>query len=240
MLEELGIPSEHVHALPQSRRAKAYHPLGKVPALIETIPPVRLENIEERRHKPFVMYESAAINTYLGDLVNTDSTEGQPENQPPRLVPLAGTRERGLYEQTISCIMTELDSQALWIHRKHETMGKYFGNIPEAVRHAKNHFEKVNAVLAQQLHNNSNSTSSSSSSSQKCAYKYLVGSQFTAADILYVHCLEWSQSIGWDEAWKKDAKLCEYVDACKKRPAFQRVAAMRAQEQRDMKRKGKL
>ena len=233
MLEELGIPYEHVRAMPQSRKIKAYHPLGKVPALIETTPSDDPTNTEENPSKPFVMYESAAINTYLGDFVNTIGN-----GDPARLVPLVGTHERGLYEQTVSCIMTELDSQGLWIHRKHETMGEYFGHIPAAVSHAKRHFELVNAALAKQLHNNINHIDASSPRDSVC--NFLVGSQFTAADILYVHCLDWSQAIGWDKGWKKDTKLCAYFDICKARPAFQRVAAIRAKEQQDMKRKSKL
>lgn len=234
MLEELGIPYEHVRAMPQSRKSKACHPLGKVPALIETTSSG--DPTEEHSPQPFVMYESAAMNTYLGDLVNTIGSGDQ-----RRLVPLVGTHERGLYEQTVSCIMTELDSQGLWIHRKHETMGKYFGHIPDAVKHAKHHFDMVNATLAQQLHNNDNSKYyASAASSRKSTCNFLVGSQFTAADILYVHCLDWSQSIGWDEGWKKDAKLIEYFDICKERPAFQRVAAIRMKEQQGMNRKSKL
>ena len=242
MLEELGIPYEHVPAMPQSRKIKAYHPLGKVPALIETIPSENPDKIhEERAPKEFVMYESAAINTYLGDLVNAYSSEGQSGIGLPQLVPLVGTQDRGLYEQTVSCIMTELDSQALWIHRKHETMGKYFGHIPDAVQHAKHHFQMVNAALAQQLHNNKGSNSSSTTNERKTnTGPYLVGSHFTAADILYVHCLEWSQSIGWDEAWKKDVKLCEYFHTCQERPAFQRVAAMRAKEEVTREQQSKL
>jgi len=205
MLEELGIPYEHIAASPQSKTILAVNPLGKVPALVE-------KDLHETPY--FVMYESAAINTYLGDLVNTQ----QPQDKAHPMVPIPGTHLRGLYEQTVSCISTELDAQGLWIHRKHEAMAKYFGRIPEAVSHAKEQFTKVNAVLTQQIHSNS-------------LGKFLVGNHFTAADILYVHCLEWSVSIGWDDAWKNDAKLCEYYKTCKQRPAYQKVAALRKKEQ---------
>ena len=243
MLEELGLPYEHLPGvLPQSRTIQAYHPLGKVPVLIET------GTNEDGDVKPFVLYESAAINTYLGDLVNTALSVVPEERVDSRrsLVPRVGTHARGLYEQTVSCIMTELDAQGLWIHRKHHAMGKVFGYIPQAVQHAQQHFHKVNAVLAQQLvHNHKTSSSSSSSFSRKNAnnnnnstqsqYYYLVGSQFTAADILYVHCLDWSESIGWDTEWKQNATLCDYLKGCRARPAYRQVAALRTQELKDMK-----
>ena len=207
MLEELGIPYEHVLAIPHCKKVKSNHPLGKVPILVEVA-------VDSSHNKtPFVMYESAAINTYLGDLVNSIK-EG--ENTP--LVPKPGTHERGLYEQTVSCIITELDSQGLWIHRKHHDLGRFFGSIPQAVQHAKEHFDKVNGVLITQIEENPNG-------------KFLVGSAFTAADILYVHCLDWSKAIGWDDQWQDNEILLQYLQTCKTRPAYQKVAAMRRKEE---------
>jgi glutathione S-transferase len=206
MLEELGIPYQYIPAQPQGKSILPYNPLGKVPALVE---------ISVTGAPPFAMYESAAINTYLGDLVYGLNPVAAQE---PRLVPPPGTHLRGLYEQTVSCIITELDAQALWIHRKHCDMGQYFGFIPEAVKHAKDHFTRVNKVLAKQLHANSQGL-------------YLVGPHFTAADILYAHCLGWSMAIGWQDEWKDDAKLTEYLRRCRQRVAYQKVAALRDQEQ---------
>jgi glutathione S-transferase len=209
MLEELGIPYEHIVARPHSTTVRTYNPLGKVPALVEF-----LDDVSSVSQKPFVMYESAAINTYLGDLANSVLGAQQGTTD---LVPKAGTHLRGMYEQTVSCIMTELDSQGLWIHRKHESMGQFFGFIPEAVEHAKGHFEKVNAVLAQQIKDNKDGP-------------YLVGSSFTAADILYVHCLNWSKIIGWGKKWSNNDSLCRYYRLCTERPSYQKVNAMRQRE----------
>ena len=58
------------------------------------------------------MYESAAISTYLGDKFRDVAD----------LVPTPGTQARGRYEQTVMCIQSELDSQALWLHRKHAAL----------------------------------------------------------------------------------------------------------------------
>jgi len=225
MLEELGLAYDHLLVMPQSRKLKGLNPLGKVPVLIE-----RSESDSNGSNdKPlFVMYESAAINTYLGDLVNRmQESNNYNGHNGERLVPLAGTHERGLFDQTVSCIITELDSQSLWIHRKHDAMGNIFGHIPKAVEHAKSHFNTVNAVLAQQIRDNAISN-------------YLVGSNFTAADILYIHCLDWSRSIGWDDQWKKDEQLCEYVKNCTDRPAYRQVAEMRAEEMKAIKAKSGL
>jgi glutathione S-transferase len=193
MLEELAVPYQHVVAAsPQSKETKTYNPLGKVPVLVE--------------HDGFVLYESVAINTYLGDEYRSNN---------PTLVPPAGTRKRAIYNQTMSVLSTELDTQGLWIHRKHESMGHVFTYIPDAVTHARKYFHKTNRTLIQQLKNEG---------------PYLLGTDFTAADIFYVHCLDWSISIGWDDKWKEDPVIIEYLKLCKERPAYFKVKAMRAAE----------
>mmetsp|Transcript_16149 Transcript_16149/g.45239 ORF Transcript_16149/g.45239 Transcript_16149/m.45239 type:complete len:245 (-) Transcript_16149:154-888(-) len=191
MLEELGIEYEHLPLLPLSKEVKKYNPLRKVPVLI-THP------------DGFVLYESAAINTYLCDLV-----------QHPTMVPPPRTESRAIYDQTVSVIISELDAQGLWIQRKHEGMGDLFTFVPDAVTHARKYFHKTNRALIGQL---------------KQPGPYLLGPDFTAADVLYVHCLDWSKTIGWDEKWKDDAAVVRYMTLCKQRPAFRKVAAMRAQE----------
>jgi glutathione S-transferase len=177
MLEELGVAYEHVPASPLSPDARAHNPFGKVPAL----------------HDPehdFTMYESAAINTYLGDKFSAFSAAGATAGAGvarPRLVPSAGTPARGRYEQTVFCIMTELDAQGLWIHRKHETFGRVFGHCPEAVAHAKATSLRTVGVLAKQL--------------RRGGGPFLLGADFTAADVLFVHSLNWAENIGWGDKW---------------------------------------
>ena len=54
---------------------------------------------------------------------------------------------------------------------------------------------------------------------------YLLGAKFTAADILYVHCLDWASSIGWKtEQWPEH--LAEYRAKCHERAAYQKVKGM--------------
>ena len=87
---------------------------------------------------------------------------------------------------------------------------------------------------------------------------YLLGEHFTAADILYVHCLDWAESIGWYEGIKMDKennsmqevdddhddgltndearrttgtiKLAEYLEKCRQRSGYKRAIERRMQE----------
>ncbi|KAJ8603706.1 hypothetical protein CTAYLR_000184 [Chrysophaeum taylorii] len=191
MLEELnevaGVEFEHIPARPWSEEAKKHNPFGKVPALSDG---------------EFVMYESAAINTYLGDKFGL-------------LVPKAGTKERGKYEQVVHTIQCELDAQGVWVHRKHEQLADSFGAAPEAVKAARKHAAKVIKVLADECN------------------PYLLGNEFTAADVLFVHCLVWARMIGWSEdtfdspngCAETTSHLKTYLELCQSRPAFERTQA---------------
>jgi len=199
MLQELGVPYEHSTAPPWSDDVKQYHPMCKVPVLV----------VDDT----FSLYESAAINTFLGDVYH--DTEGR------ALVPLVPSIERAKYDQTILCIMTEIDAQGLWIHRKHAALGKVFGEIPDAVAAAKNQFAKANQTVSLQLD------------------PYLLGESFSAADILYVHCLDWAIAIGWQDTWDKDnimaPRLVEYLKLCRSRPAYEQSVVIRNQEREQKK-----
>lgn len=198
VLEELGIPYRYIPAMPQSEEAKEYNPLGKIPILVED--------------DGFSIFETNAIINYLCDKVRT----GGYSSNNTTLVPACGTKERALYEQTMSVLATELDTQGLWIHRKHEAMGEYFGKIPDAVEHARKYFNKTNRMLMQQLKDKR----SEATISENERPSYLLGQNFTAADIVYVHCLDWSKSIGWDTKWKNDAVLTNYIKSCKSRNSY--------------------
>ena len=188
MLEELGVAYEHVLAKPWSKVARTYHPQGKIPVLIDG---------------DFVLYESAAINTYLGDKYESN------------LLPPPRTQQRALYDQMTLCLMTDMDAQGLWIHRKHEELTEYFGKSPEAVQEAKRQFEKVQGVMEKQLSEPG---------------PYLLGSDFSAVDILYVDCLNWATSIGWFKVPMEDGVMQNYLNLCKSRPAYKRTAAKRNDE----------
>ena len=194
MLEELGVPYVHEPVRPRSAEANASNPFGKVPTLIDG---------------EFTIYESVAINTYLGDKYRTSALE---------LVPPPATTARGRYEQLVATIYGELDCQALWIHRKHASdVAKFIGAPnPEATEVARKHADKVVDVLADEL--------------GRSGGEYLLGSQFSAADILLVHCCNWAESIGWGERWSGEAPqlqgLATYLERCRSRPAYARAKAL--------------
>jgi glutathione S-transferase len=212
MLEEIGIPYQFIYSTPQSPQVLKYNPLGKIPILVE--------------EDGFVLYDSGAIITYLGDKYRDSDSD----TSNSLLVPRAGTKERGLYDQTMSVIQTELDSQGLWIHRKHEVMGEYFTYIPDAVNHARKYFNRTNRILIQQLKDNNNNNNKNSGSDGDGGGPYLLGSNFTAVDIMYVHCLNWSKAIGWDNKWNDDITIKQYMDLCMTRSAYQKASSIKDED----------
>ena len=195
MLEELGVPYDWIPCTPRSEEAFAANPFGKIPALTDG---------------EFTMYESAAINTYLGD-----KFAGQGGGVPV-LVPPAGSVERGRYEQLLAATMAELDG-ALTIHDKHS---RGPAAIPAAVAAAEARFAVGAAVIASELLSGGG--------------EYLLESGFSAADILLVATLDWAehpdyQWCTWDAAAAAGAEggdsaemvcLRQYLQRCRARSAY--------------------
>lgn len=223
MLEEIGVSYHHVNCKPWSKKAKAVHPLGKVPALLVE---------DDDNQQQFVIVESAAINTFLGDLAreieSNNPTKDDNNEHSTLLVPSPATQLRAKYDSLTLFIMTELDSQALWIHRKHSDLKDVFGEAPIAVSEAKRQFE--NALGAVELELNDESG-------------YLLPSGFSASDILFSNCCFWAQQIGWlarssddestaltaDETMPKSLspKLESYLAQCRRRRAFMKANELR-------------
>jgi glutathione S-transferase len=202
MLEELGIPYDLIDAQPVSRRVKKFNPSGKVPVLLE-YDRSGSNGSNDKDQPSLVLTESVAINTYLGHCYDVHNLH---------LVPAVGTRDRAIYDATVCSILSELDAQGLWIYGKHEHFGQHFGYIPDAVAHAAEQFQRMNAQIAQQIVTSGG--------------PYLLGANFTAADILYVECLDWASRIGWKtEQWPEH--LAGYIRKCHQRAAYQKVKGMR-------------
>ena len=190
MLEELGLPFSHRPIRARTAEAetpefRAVSPRGKIPVLEDG---------------DFALTESAAINTYLCD---------QYGGQDAGLVPPAGTRMRAQYDSWLFTITTELDAQALYIHRKHVDLACLYGEAPTAVEAARAYFSKqlesVQAVLR----------------SSRSILGSDAPSAFTAADLLLTDVLVWAKKIAWlpDD----DAHLTDYVARNTARPAYQRA-----------------
>jgi glutathione S-transferase len=100
------------------------------------------------------------------------------------------------------------------------------GECPVAVAHAKAHSARTVGILAAEL--------------RAQGGPFLLGPNFSAADILFVHCCNWAETIGWGEAWTVAPKdddanmqaLASYLARCRGRAAFERTKEKRAAENR--------
>lgn len=155
----------------------AINPAGKVPAM---------------QDGDLLLTESAAIITYIGDKY---SDKG--------LVPVAGTAERGLYNQWSYFALTELE-QPLW------SMGKHRFAIPEEYRIAEMlntaawEYQRALELLEKGLGNNN----------------YILGNEFSAADILLAHTLKWG--VNFKQELNQSA-LQDYLQRCTGRDALARA-----------------
>merc|ERR1712137_202776 len=126
---------------------------------------------------------------------------------------------------------SELDAQGLWIHRKHEALGHVYGAIPEAVVAAYSQYTRALFALGIDIFVRTNTA--------RRKRQYLLGDMFSAVDILFVHCLNWANAIGWtlekvtegiggeDPQYqeKQEAEKClgEYAGRCRARPGYERA-----------------
>jgi glutathione S-transferase len=129
------------------------NPGGKVPALVED---------------GFVLTESAAIVTYIGDRY--------PDSQ---LTPPTGTQERGLYGQWCFFAMTELE-QPLWTMAKHQFALPEDWRVPAVIDTAKKEFAVALKIFETGL-------------GEK---PFILGDIFSGADILLALTLGWASKAG--------------------------------------------
>eukprot|EP00977_Amphora_coffeiformis_P013316 scaffold3430_cov162-Amphora_coffeaeformis.AAC.6 len=196
-MEELNIPYELLPVMPASKDVFQHNPSGKVPTLLVEENEVGLG---ENRPLFFAVTESPVINTFLGDRFPDSG-----------LVPKPLSHDRLLYDQLIMKIMTELD-EPLWMNRKHTELGKIFGYIPKMKEASLRQFKRANKIISMEL--------------ERSGGPFLMGSQFTAADILYVHCLDWAKKNGWQDALRSEM-VANYFDVCRERPAYQCARELR-------------
>ena len=142
-----------------------------------------------------VLSESAAIVTYLADTYGRGN-----------LAPLPFTSERALYNQWLSFIQMELDAHTLYVIRKHKDLANLYGEAPAAIETAIAGFNKQIQVVTEQL----------------ATRPFLLGEQFTGADIMLTSILTWAQNYGFD----LDSTLQTYTAAQTARPAYKRAAKL--------------
>lgn len=144
-----------------------------------------------------VLRESAAMVTYLGDRY------GDRQN---RLVPAFDTSTRAHYDQWCFFVMTELDATSLYVLRRHQDLASIYGDAPAAVDSARAYFLQQLSVAEKQL----------------ATSPYILGSNFSGADILLVSCLDWAVFYGFDLPTPVQSYHARATD----REAYQRAFAL--------------
>lgn len=154
-LEEVGAEYKYIKIdlFKGEGRSSAYlqiNPAGKVPALAED---------------GFVLTESAAIVTYIGDRY--------PESG---LTPNVGSQARGHYDQWCFFAMAELE-QPLWTMAKHQFALPEVWRVPEVINTAREEFKIAAKILETGLGDK----------------PFILGESFTGADILLALTLAWAR-----------------------------------------------
>jgi glutathione S-transferase len=175
MLEELGVEYEFIKVeimkgAGQSAEYLKIHADGKVPAIDD---------------EGFVLTESAAIVTYLGD-----------KYPALNLVPEAKTKQRAKYDEWCFFVLSELE-QPLWTIGKHTFVFPETKRVPEVLEVARWEFLKACKVLENKLAVN----------------EYAMGNKFSAIDILVVHTLRWAKGFGVESGSSRLDRYREEVGA---------------------------
>jgi glutathione S-transferase len=139
-----------------------------------------------------VLFESAAICAYLADKFPA-----------AHLAPAVGTSERGRYYQWMFYAMATLEPPILQVFM-HSVRLPEAERSPEIAEQGRRTFAEVAAVLSNAL----------------ASKPYLLGEQFSAADVMIGSTLAWAQFMGLLEG---QPTLSEYVQRLSSRPAFQRA-----------------
>ena len=144
-----------------------------------------------------VLRESAAIVTYLADTYGGG-----------RLIP-AGGAERAKYFEWVSFISMEIDATTLYVLRRHEALHAIYGEAPTANAAARAYLDRMLAAGACELGD---------------GRRYLLGAEFSGADILMTTCLDWALSyrVALPGPW------LAYHERTTARPAHARAVAANA------------
>ncbi len=146
------------------------------------------------QHGELALTESAAIVSYLTDVF-----------APPEgfLVPRDAVTRARVNEWTAFVLM-ELDANSLYLMRRHHYLVDVYGEAPNAVAAAEAYFLKqLTAATGRMV-------------GQGC---YLMGNDFSTADILMMSCLDWA--IAYHITLPPDWQL--YRDMVAQRPTYHRA-----------------
>jgi glutathione S-transferase len=150
----------------------------------------------------FTIAESAAIIAYLAEAYSDGNA---------RLLP-NGKRERARCLEWCFFIMTELDATSLYVIRRHDMLKHIYGDAPAAVENAKSYFLRQLGHADQALHRHG---------------PFLMGDEFTTADILLTTCLTWATRVGAPVYDNCRA----YLERVMARPAYRAASEANARSQ---------
>ena len=148
------------------------------------------------RDGDFTIGESAAIIAYLASVYGHDSV---------RLSPAPGAPYAQWLEWCFF-IVTELDSTSIYVMRRHSDLKHLYGDAPVVVREAGQYFLKQLRHVESALDD---------------GRQFIVGGEFTTADILLSTCLRW----GIDYKVGITPLAHRYLERIEARPAFAKANA---------------
>lgn len=122
MLEELGLPYEHVPAAPRSEEVTRFSPAGKIPVLVVD-------------HVPIT--DSVAIMTFLGD------RHGGLTHPP-------GTIERARQDSLTHAIIDEFDAP-LWLAARHSFVLPEEQRVPQIKESLRREFERAQETFVPRM-----------------------------------------------------------------------------------------
>lgn len=146
----------------------------------------------------FAIGESAAIVAYLSRTYSTPDVSLIPEEK----------QQYAKWLEWCFFIVTELDSTSLYVMRRHsaDALGSIYGVAPDVVAKAGEYFREQLRHVEVALGD---------------GRTFLMGDQFTSADILLMTCLEWAIAYG--------VGICDnahpYLERIKTRPGYVRGTA---------------
>lgn len=121
-----------------------------------------------------------------------------------KLTAPAGTPARAAQDAITFWLIDEFDA-VLWAAAKHSFVFPEDQRVPEIKDSLKAEFLRASGKLSEQI-----------------TGQFLTGDQMTHADILAVHCINWSVGAGFP---KVDKKLWEWASGLRDRPAFKAAQA---------------
>jgi len=139
-----------------------------------------------------VLTESLAICTYIGD-----------QYPHKALTPACGSQARAIYNKWCSFVISELE-QPLWTIARHSFIYPESLRVPAIKGTARHEFATAIAVLGKMFP----------------AGEFLLGEQFSMADILLAHTLNWAVTAGMSI---DDTHLQDYTDRLSQREALTRA-----------------